>query len=229
MLYLPIMLSMESPVAQLVLDHSELAFVFDRYRIDYCEGSRPLRVACEERGLDPARVVEDCDLAMRRREPREIDPRTLSTKLLITSVIARHHQYLHRTLPFLLGHTQKVSRVHGEREPALREVARVFNTLATTLLDHMDEEERELFPELIACDGSTERAITLLRAMREEHDEVDQMLATLRSLANDYVAPEWACNSYRTMLAELAHLEADTVRHLHIENAVLLPRFVAES
>ena len=221
-----VMLSIESPVAQLVLDHSELASVFDRYRIDYCKGSRPLRIACEERGLEPARVIEDCELAMRRREPTDTDPRTLSTKDLITKVIARHHQYLHRTLPFLLGLSLKVSRVHGEREPSLCEVARIVNRLVTTLLDHMDDEERELFPELISRAPSSEHATALLLAMRDEHDDVGAMLSMLRSAANDYVAPDWACNSYRTLLAELAHLETDTLRHLHLENHVLLPRFV---
>jgi regulator of cell morphogenesis and NO signaling len=221
------MLSMETPVAQVVLDHSECAAVFDRYRIDYCcKGTRPLRTACEERGLDPARVVEDCELAMLRRQPNGVDPRSLSTKELITRVIARHHQYLHRTLPSLTKLSVKVARVHGEREPALHDLARMFETLATTLLAHLDEEERELFPELMTREPPSERAVALLRTMRAEHEEVGQILSAMRTIANDYVAPDWACNSYRTLLSELAHLEADTLRHVHIENHVLLPRFI---
>lgn len=226
----PAMLSIETPVAQLVLDHSECASIFDRYRIDYCcKGSRPLRVACEERGLDPVQVLEDCELAMRRRQPNEVDPRTLSTKDLITKVIARHHQYLHRSLPFLQGLSKKVARVHGDREPSLRDLDRVFDTLATVLSAHLDDEEHNLFPTLIAREHPTEQAAALLRAMREEHEEVGMMLSVLRAIANDYAPPDWACNSYRTLLSELAQLEADTLRHVHIENHVLLPRYVASA
>ena len=54
-------------------------------------------------------------------------------------------------------------------------------------------------------------------------------LSVMRSIADDYVAPEWACNSYRTLMTELAHLEADTLRHVHVENHVLLPRFSART
>jgi regulator of cell morphogenesis and NO signaling len=224
------MLSMETPVAQVVLDHSECASVFDRYRIDYCcKGTRPLRTACEERGLDPVRVIEDCELAMKRREVVEVDPRSLSTRELITRVIARHHQYLHRTLPFLVGLAHKVARVHGERGPELRELARVVDALAKTLLAHLDDEERELFPELLGHEAPTERAVALLRGMRQEHEHVGEMLSAMRSIANDYAAPEWACNSYRTLFSELAHLEADTLRHVHVENHVLLPRFIAST
>ena len=224
------MLSMETPVAQVVLDHSECASVFDRYRIDYCcKGTRPLRTACEERGIDPVRVIEDCELAMKRREAVEVDPRTLSTRELITRVIARHHQYLHRTLPFLVGLVHKVSRVHGERETTLRSLARVVDTLAKTLLAHLDDEERELFPELLGREPPTERAVALLHGMRQEHEQVGEMLATLRSIAKDYAPPDWACNSYRTLLAVFAHLEADTLRHVHLENHVLLPRYIAST
>lgn len=224
------MLSMETPVAQLVLDHSECASIFDRYRIDYCcKGRRSLRVACEERGVDPARVLEDCELAMRRRQPSEIDPRTLSTKDLITKVISKHHQYLHRTLPFLQGLAEKVARVHGDRQPSLRDLQRVLDTLATVLSAHLHDEEQNLFPELVAQERPGERAVVLLTSMREEHEEVGMMLSVLRSIANDYAPPDWACNSYRTLLSELVHLEADTLRHVHVENHVLLPRFVASA
>jgi regulator of cell morphogenesis and NO signaling len=39
--------------------------------------------------------------------------------------------------------------------------------------------------------------------------------------------PEWACTSYRTLLSELAALEGDVLRHVHLENHVLMPRFAA--
>jgi regulator of cell morphogenesis and NO signaling len=221
------MLSIDTPVAELVLDHSECASVFDRYRIDYCcKGHRPLRTACEERGVDPARILDECELAMRRRKPADVDPRDLSTKELITKVIARHHQYLHRTLPFLMTLSKKVAKVHGDRQPALRDLARVFDTFAIVLLAHLDDEERNLFPALITHESG---AVALLANMLDEHEQVGDMLSVMHAIADDYACPDWACNSYRTLMAELAHLEADTLRHVHVENHVLMPRFTAKA
>ena len=59
----------------------------------------------------------------------------------------------------------------------------------------------------------------------EEHEEVGAILAMLRRAAADYVASDWACTSYRTLMKELDVMEADTLEHVHLENHVLLPRY----
>ena len=220
------MLDVQTPVATLVLDHSECAAVFARHRIDYCcKGQRPLAQVCAEQGLSTKAIAEELELAIARRTSRDQpDPRALSTRDVIVRLIAPHHQYLHRTMPFVQGLAAKVARVHGDKNPALLDVARLVETLFSTLATHLAEEENELFPALIA--GRIDDARPMLRAMRSEHDAVGELLSELRIAADDYVLPEWACTSYRTLVKELEHLETDTLAHVHIENHVLLPRFI---
>jgi regulator of cell morphogenesis and NO signaling len=224
------MLDPQVRVATLVLEHSECAAVFARHRIDYCcKGQVPLRDACSERGLDVQAVVAELETEIARRQTTEerLDPRTLSTREVITQLIGPHHRYLHRAMPFLLGLSQKVARVHGDRQPSLREVAALVDAFVTTMTPHLAEEEGKLFPALIA--GNVDAAMPMLRDMRREHEEVGKMLASLRRVAADYVPPEWACTSYRTLMSELATLESDTFTHVHLENHVLMPRFVPEA
>ena len=46
-----------------------------------------------------------------------------------------------------------------------------------------------------------------------EADEVDdELLVRMRAASDGYAVPEWACNSYRTLFAELARLEGDVRR-----------------
>ena len=40
------------------------------------------------------------------------------------------------------------------------------------------------------------------------------------------MTPEWGCSSYRVLMSELEALEGDVLRHVHLENHVLMPRFV---
>jgi regulator of cell morphogenesis and NO signaling len=212
------------PVATLVLDHSECAPVFARHRIDYCcKGQRPLTEACAALGLETTSVVAELETAIARRTVPPVDPRALSTRELIGKAIAPHHQYLHRTMPFLVQLATKVARVHGDREPSLHEVARLVETFVAILKPHLAEEESLLFPALIA--GRLDAARPMLDSMLREHEQVGALLADLRTAAENYVPPEWACTSYRTLLAELAVLEADTLEHVHLENHALLPRF----
>jgi regulator of cell morphogenesis and NO signaling len=218
------MLDPTTPVATLVLDHSELASVFARHRIDYCcKGNKPLTEACSDLGLDLGSVLTDLETAVTRRSPRsEADPRTLTLRELIIKRIAPHHQYLHRTMPFLRTLAAKVARVHGKHEPSLVSLFVQLDKLCEVLADHLEEEEQILFPALIA--GRSADVQPQLAAMRSEHEQVGEMLATMRKIAADYVPPEWACNSYRTLMTELAVLEEDTLKHVHLENHVLLPR-----
>ena len=219
------MLDPSSPVATLVLDHPELASVFADHRIDYCcKGEMALADACRARGLELSPIVAKLEAAIAHRQPRrDADPRALSTGEVIVKLIAPHHQYLHRAMPFIQGLANKVARVHGDREPALREVAALVTTLFDTLTAHLAEEERTLFPALI--EGRLADAAPLLRDMRREHEQVGALLAELRGAAADYAPPAWACTSYRTLMSELATLERDTLEHVHLENHVLLPRY----
>ena len=221
------MLDPTIPVGDLVLDHSECAAVLARHRIDYCcKGKRPLADACSDLGLDVAAVVGELETAIARRHRAvdPTDPRALSVREVIVKLIAPHHQYLHRAMPYLQTLAAKVARVHGDTEPSLVEVAKQFDALVAILRVHLAEEENELFPALI--EGRERDALPMLLAMRREHDEVGELLRDLRRAAADYQPPGWACNSYRTLMHELHALETDVFEHVHIENHVLLPRYV---
>jgi regulator of cell morphogenesis and NO signaling len=218
------MLDPRTAVATIVLEHSECASVFDRHRIDYCcRGARPLADVCEDRGLDVDEVIVDLEQAIARRRTDAVDPRLLSTRSLITDVIARHHRYLHRTLPELRRLADKVARVHGDKQPDLLEVARLVHVVAGALDEHLEHEERVLFPAMLRGAAPPGELAT----MEAEHEQVGELLADLRTAAGDYHPPDFACPSYRTLLRELAALEADTLRHVHVENHVLAPRFTA--
>ncbi|HEY0838811.1 MAG TPA: DUF542 domain-containing protein, partial [Vulgatibacter sp.] len=96
------MLDPTRTVAQIVLDHSASAPVFQRHRIDFCcKGDMTLRDACAQRGLEEAVVLADLEHAIRSRSGEITrDPRSLSTPGLVAHIVATHHEYLRRALPF---------------------------------------------------------------------------------------------------------------------------------
>ena len=51
------------------------------------------------------------------------------------------------------------------------------------------------------------------------------LLARMRVLSDGFTTPEWGCRSYRILMGELETLEGDVLRHVHLENHVLMPRF----
>lgn len=223
------MIDPSKTVAGVVLDHSECAAVFHRHRIDFCcRGNLSVREACTRAGLDEAAVMNELELAIAGRDAEAGgEPSRLPTGALVDHIVRKHHVYLRDALPFVQGLAAKVSRVHGERDPRLRELDGLVRQLASALLPHLDEEERTLFPLLTEGTSDAARVARELSAMHEDHLAVGALLERIRDVTEDYRVPEWACTSYRTLLSELADLERDVLVHVHLENHVLMPRFAA--
>jgi len=223
------MLNPQQTVANAVLDHSECAEVFQRHRIDFCcRGDITIEGAAKEKGIAVDALVKELSRAIAERNgERATDPRELSTPRLVAYIVSKHHEYLRRALPFVRALATKVSRVHGEHNPKLRELAVVVDELGETLLPHLDIEEETLFPALTAKDPDRAFVTKELEAMLDDHHAVAKLLERTRAAADDFSVPEWGCNSYRTLFAELEQLEGDVFAHVHLENHVLKPRFAS--
>lgn len=216
-------------VADLVLDHSACAQVFKRHHIDFCcRGDMSIEEAAKSKGLDVGMLAGELSAAIAQRAggPGEhADPRELSTPRLVAFIVARHHEYLRQVFPFARGLALKVSRVHGDHNPKLRDLQVAFEDLANELLPHLDHEEQTLFPALMAAEADKAKVRPLLETMNEDHLTVAAILERIRTASDGFTLPDWACNSYRTLFAELQQLESDVFTHVHLENHVLRPRF----
>lgn len=110
------------------------------------------------------------------------------------------------------------------------EIDGVFAAFAGEMHSHMIKEEQLLFPLIrnlerprtAATAGSD--VASPLHVMVHEHDDAGRGLARMRKLSSDFTPPADACNTFRAVLDGLAELEADTHRHVHMENSVLFPR-----
>jgi regulator of cell morphogenesis and NO signaling len=227
-----------STLAQVAIEHPETLPVFEAHEIDYCcGGAATIEAACAERGgIEPARLVEELERAIEEaaaggsRASASRDPRELSTPALIARIIAEHHAYIREIAPALDRLSKKVAAVHGPHNENLVKIARRLAILMKTLLEHLDEEETVLFPMLmraapgVRADEPIERG---LASMFADHAAVGAGLDEIRALADNYTVPAWGCPTYHELFAKLRALEADVHRHVHLENNVLLPRFVA--
>jgi regulator of cell morphogenesis and NO signaling len=223
------MLDSRQTVANLVLDHSECAPVFQRHRIDFCcGGDVSIEGVARKQGINIGQLVDELSRAIAERTGKnEEDLRERSTPALIAHIVAKHHGYLRKSIPFVRPLAAKVSRIHGARNPKLRDLDVAVGELADILLPHLDEEEETLFPALVAKDPDLRLVARELKTMRADHDVVGKLLERLRSVSDDFQLPDWACNSYRTLFSELERLEGDVHMHVHLENHVLMPRFAS--
>ena len=223
-------------VREIVASDFRTAEVFQRHGIDFCcKGNRSIEEACRSGGVNLARVLHE--VAAITATPGSGGPRFNSWDLstLVTYIQMNHHEFVRRTLPVLLTHTQKVAKVHGESHTELREVARLFTVVAEDMTSHMAKEEHILFPYIVALEeasvagrgapaspfGTVRNPI---RMMEMEHESAGDSMARIRELTSGYAIPEGACTTYRVCLQELEAFERDLHEHVHLENNILFPR-----
>ena len=209
----------DATVGQIAAETPASVRVFERYGIDYCCGGRvAFDEACRGLGLDAEAVRAEIE-----REAPGAEDQTDWTKApveaLIDYILEKHHVYLKTNLPLIEAKIEKVVQAHGEKAPAA--IVGVFGAMKEELDAHMMKEEMILFPMIRATGRG---AMGPIRVMLAEHDSAGDALAALRGLTGGYTAPEDACNTWRSLYFELAELERDLHRHIHLENNVLFPR-----
>lgn len=217
------MLDPGEQVASFVLRHSSAALVFDRHRIDYCcQGHLPLALACANHGIEVQAVLAEIDAACAEPDPNS-DPRTAGTSALISRALSRQHRHLRASLTLLEHQARELARDHGAAYPVLRGLAVSLDHLRSEMLAHLDHEEDELFPAILA--GVTDETRAGLGRMFDEHREFGDQFRRLRELTGGYEAPASANDNVKRLFRGVAELEGFVSRHHHVENHVLLPRF----
>jgi regulator of cell morphogenesis and NO signaling len=222
-------ISLEQPVAQVVLEHPRCAQLLVECDIDFCcRGTTSLREACATARIDAQAFLAELQSVVESESVREPvpDPRSLSTLQLVSHIVDQHHANLRKTLPLVELLAARVVEAHSEHETRLAEMHATLRALRGTLESHLDHEESVLFPLLIRG-GRARRTREQLDSMRAEHLRVGDTLRKIRMLADRFVLPSWACATYAALMAELETLEQDTLEHVHLENNVLAPRFDA--
>ena len=228
--------SKEDTVGELVAERPERARVFERLGIDYCcGGKQTLAAACAQLGLSPETVLAQLESAAASSVAAgEAAPASLTLTALCEQIVQLHHAYLRETLPRLHELARKVTTVHRPAHPELEQVREVFEELWMEIENHIDQEERLLFPACrqleatlrpvdLSC-GSLGAAVVRLE---HEHSDAGEALTLLRSLTDGYGPPPDACPSYRSLLEGLHDLESDLHQHIHKENNILFLRAMA--
>jgi regulator of cell morphogenesis and NO signaling len=230
------LITRDDSVRDIVLRDFRAAMVFHRHGINFCCGGNvPLWSACRDRQVPEDEVLDD--LARACGEPDPVTPRFAEwePETLIAYIVGAHHAYLRAALPAVAAHTQRLAASHGERQPELREVADLVETLVAELTSHMAKEENILFPYIVATADAVRRGRprpvapfgridSPLRILEAEHEVAGAAMDRIRTLTDGFTPPADACTTHRVCLQELDALQRDLRTHVHLENNLLFPR-----
>jgi regulator of cell morphogenesis and NO signaling len=218
-------------IGSFVVERPSRSKVFERFGLDYCCGGHlSLEEACAKGEVPPAVVLQalaDFDAISPVEAPA---PWLQDLAALADHIESTHHAYLHAELGRMRDLVGKVAKAHGETDPRLIQLNQVFQRFQEEMELHMAKEEQILFPMVrrmahgessasFHC-GSVHGPVSV---MRHEHDDHAVNLGLIKELTENFAVPDFACNTYRAMLAALQELEQDLHRHIHKENNILFP------
>ncbi len=226
----------ETTLGQLAVAHPELIPWLQEQDIDFCcGGNQTVGELCQTRGIAFEEFAATA--ATRETVSREAGDRVVPSwepgqeEALIAYILDRFHTGHRRDFPVLESLMEKVGQTHGEKLPALAELAELLDALIADVEPHMQKEERVLFPLIyrmlgLDYDGPEPPAIHPMMpmgVMRNEHEHVGGLLKSMTALTDGYTPPEWACASMKALYAGLASFDAELRLHIHLENNALFP------
>ena len=233
---MPLTISGDTHVADVVTEKPSRGRVFEKYKIDYCCGGKaPISEICQKKGISVDQVLSDLRAHDAAATQAEKDWSTTSLSELIDNIVTTHHDYLREELPRLLQKAERVAAVHGDNHPETVEIFNVYREMKDELEAHMEKEETVLFPWIRGAEkgqgGSPPfPGMTMekpVECMIHDHEKAGAALERLEELTSNYTPPADACNTYRVLYEGLAHLQQDMHTHVHKENSILFPKALA--
>lgn len=215
-------------VSEFLKSNPAAAAVLEKCRIDYCcGGGRSLSEACAQAGVEETVLVRALrDSAVKQPAAGSVERwKGLSLQELVSRIVEHYHDKLMAEIPRLRSMAAKVAAVHGAHRPEFHELAGVFNEFANLAEGHLDQEERVLFPRILA--GTDRRMQEPIDAVRGEHERQIRYLDEMRDLCDGYVAPGYACNTWRALYSALESLDREMRDHIDAENLLVFPRALA--
>jgi regulator of cell morphogenesis and NO signaling len=219
-------------IGEIVARDFRAASVFKEAGIDFCcGGKKGFSETCSENGIDVTRLKE-------RLRQLELEPNTTihnyiewNPVFLCDFIVNTHHKYVLKALPELMSYTSKISDVHGDRHPELKEVAGIFSEINRELLQHLKNEEEVFFPAIrefisTASQKSREVIISEMKRLSAEHEFAGGAMDKINVITSKYKLPADACNTYNVTFKLLEQFEDDLHVHVHLENNVLFPRIL---
>jgi regulator of cell morphogenesis and NO signaling len=214
------------------------AEVFKKYGLDFCcGGKKTVREACEEKGIDATKVEQELQHPEKLESIDRNAYNDWNLGFLVDFIVNNHHGYIRKNLPELRAYAKKVAQVHGAHHPELLTIKQRVEEINDALLDHLEEEERVLFPHVKSLasgqsqqDPNKNQDVKKLKDLtgdlEKEHAFIGEAFARIRTLSKNYQVPDDGCSSYQLLYKMLPDFEDDLHQHIHLENNILFPRAI---
>lgn len=146
----------------------------------------------------------------------------VSSRGITAYIINRYHDDLKTRLPELLLLSEKALDAHKNANNFPQSLHSHIKEFSDRMIEHMEKEEHILFPMIEA--GMNVSIKMPIARMEAEHEEHEKSLENIKSLMNNFKAPDDASPLWKSLYKSLEMLVDEINEHINIENNVLFPK-----
>ncbi|MBT3303484.1 MAG: hypothetical protein HOD63_09470 [Bacteroidetes bacterium] len=153
----------------------------------------------------------------------EIEFGNLQNSLLIEYLLKIHHSYLKESIPEITKSGSELLEEFRAIYPDLVETINFFNSLSNEVLEHVKEEELNLFPLFLESDQQLLE--NKMKKLEIEHDEAEGALKQLNRRCDGFNC-SYADKNIKKYYQKLSEFSNKLYAHIHIEKDFLFPRLI---
>ena len=223
-------------VRDIVLHIAGGSRAMERFRIDYCcGGEKTLEAICAETHVGVDEVLAAVEEERQKGGESDAELLEISLRHLLERIVAQHHGRSRSDAATLISLSERVRALYAAQDPSLAELAALTKSFFGDLARHLDEEEKLLFPYVVALERAGAEGLAppvalfasvrhIIEDMKHEHERCEEVATKLRALCRDYVPSEARPLLVSELFLGLEAHEKDLFRHMHIETNVVFPR-----
>jgi|GEM_PF-1744126 len=180
-------------------------------------------------------LISDLSEYCNDKENYQIDFNLASTDTLIDYIERFHHQTIKNTLPEIINKGKEINDKYGEKSSAIRELYSLTMAFSEDIFNHMDMEEKKLFPVIRTIIHYKQDIAPLKNVFEEkikiafdEHEEATGLLKVINKLSEGFNPPPETGSEGVAYYKMLNSFVDNLYEHIHIESNILFNRIKKE-
>lgn len=209
-----------SKLADMILYNGRLLYVIPNLGVDIGFGDNTVEQVCNERGVSAPLFLVVCNTyTFDDYSPSGDLLSRINPSDIIGYLRSTHQDYIEKRLPDITGRLMEmVDHCLVENGDML---IKFCDSYRNEVLEHLDYEEKFVFPYLIQYWGETENGKFDMHSYHDNHSDIEAALNDLKSIIIKYLPTECTIEKCREILDRLFMFEYDMRKHAGFEELII--------
>ncbi len=229
------MITKNNTFTEIISQNKSLSSVLERFGVGERDYQKTIEEAGKALNTDPEFMVEIITAFDEDNKPDQKVLMKFPIETILNYLKKSHRYYLDKKIPEIEISLQDIIRRSNQGNAVLFALGNLFIAYKRKLTEHIESEEKELFPYIEFLIGQlrgdfdykiSQKIISRfsIQKFEDSHSNVEEDIEKTRNTIMKYSPVKTFAMSYRIFLNQLELFEKDLHRHSIIEDEVLVPK-----